>query len=45
MGGMTDPYKLAECKPEDLTKLQGIGEKTAGKIIASAKKYAETNPR
>ncbi|MEK7859098.1 MAG: transcription termination factor NusA, partial [Elusimicrobiota bacterium] len=45
MGGMTDPYKLAECKPEELTKLQGIGEKTAGKIIASAKKYAETNPR
>jgi N utilization substance protein A len=44
-GGMAEPYRLAECKPEDLTALQGIGEKTAAKIIASAKKWVESNPK
>lgn len=44
-GGMTDLYRLAQCKPEDLTALQGIGEKTAGKIIASALDYVKNNPK
>ncbi|MBI5629530.1 MAG: transcription termination/antitermination protein NusA [Elusimicrobia bacterium] len=35
--GFTDISKLAQCKPEELMTLQGIGEKTAAKIIASAK--------
>jgi len=36
--GITDVERLAGCKPEDLTTLQGVGEKTAAKIIASAQK-------
>ncbi|MBI3552923.1 MAG: transcription termination/antitermination protein NusA [Elusimicrobia bacterium] len=43
--GMTDLYRLAECKPEDLTTLQGVGAKTAAKIIASAQKYAAEHPK
>jgi N utilization substance protein A len=38
-GGMTDIQRLAVAKPEDLMTLQGVGEKTAAKIIASAQKY------
>ncbi|MBI3548122.1 MAG: transcription termination/antitermination protein NusA [Elusimicrobia bacterium] len=37
--GMADIERLATFKTEDLMTLQGIGEKTAAKIIASAKKY------
>ena len=44
-GGMTDLYRIAECKPEDLMTLQGIGEKTAGKIIQSAQNYVKTHPK
>ncbi|MBI4376740.1 MAG: transcription termination/antitermination protein NusA, partial [Elusimicrobia bacterium] len=36
-GGMTDIRRLAQCQPSDLMTLQGVGEKTAAKIIASAK--------
>jgi N utilization substance protein A len=43
--GMSDIYRLATFKPENLTTLQGIGEKTAVKIVASAKKYVEEHPR
>ncbi len=43
-GGMTDIHRIAQMKPEDLTTLQGIGEKTAAKIIASAKAWAEKHP-
>ena len=39
--GLTDGAKLAACTMEDLTALSGIGEKTAAKIIASAKAAAE----
>ncbi|MGQ0644437.1 MAG: transcription termination factor NusA [Elusimicrobiota bacterium] len=38
-GGWGDVNRLAEAKPEDLTHLSGIGEKTAEKIIESAKNY------
>ena len=44
-GGITDLYRIADSKPEDLTALQGIGEKIASKIIASAKAYVEAHPR
>ncbi|MCX5790085.1 MAG: helix-hairpin-helix domain-containing protein [Elusimicrobia bacterium] len=37
--GMADVRKLATLEEADLTTLQGIGEKTAAKIIASAKKW------
>jgi len=43
--GLSDIYRLATFKPEDLTTLQGIGEKTAAKIIASAKKHVAEHPR
>ncbi len=35
--GFTNISKIAELKPEDLTTLPGIGEKTAEKIIEAAK--------
>ncbi|MBR3628363.1 MAG: transcription termination/antitermination protein NusA [Elusimicrobia bacterium] len=35
--GFTNINKIAELKPEDLTTLPGIGEKTAEKIIEAAK--------
>lgn len=44
-GGMKDIYRLAECTPGDLTAFQGIGEKTAAKIIASAQEYVKNNPK
>ncbi len=43
--GLGDPYRLAGLTPADLTALQGIGEKTAVKIIAGAKAYVEARPR
>lgn len=36
-GGLGDVSRLAACSESDLTALSGIGEKTAAKIIASAK--------
>jgi N utilization substance protein A len=36
--GYTDAEKLAACTVEQLAAVEGIGEKTAAKIIASAKK-------
>ena len=42
--GMSDIYKLATLTEADLTTLQGIGEKTAAKIIASAKKWTAEHP-
>lgn len=44
-GGMADIYKLATLTAEDLMTLQGVGEKTAQKIIASAQKWAAEHPR
>ena len=44
-GGMTDIHRLAQCQAEDLMTLQGIGEKTAAKIIASAKEWAKSHPK
>ncbi|HNW45682.1 MAG TPA: helix-hairpin-helix domain-containing protein, partial [Elusimicrobiales bacterium] len=41
---VTDIRKLAGFTEEDLCSLEGIGEKTAGKIIAGAKKFLEENP-
>ncbi len=41
--GITDISKLAELKDEDLSSFQGIGEKTAQKIIEGAKKYVKEN--
>ena len=38
--GIADVARLAACTPADLTALSGIGEKTAAKIIASAKAAA-----
>jgi len=43
--GLSDIYRVATFKPEDLMTLQGVGEKTAAKIIAGAKKYVEEHPR
>jgi len=43
--GMSDIYRLATFRPEDLMTLQGIGEKTAAKIIASARQYVAEHPR
>ena len=40
-GGIVDIARLASCTVEDLTALEGIGEKTAAKIIASAKAVAQ----
>lgn len=37
--GFTSIEKLAEMEPEHLCTVQGIGEKTAAKIIEGAKKY------
>ncbi|HVC09847.1 MAG TPA: transcription termination factor NusA [Elusimicrobiota bacterium] len=34
--GLADPGKLARISPEDLMKIEGIGEKTAANIIAAA---------
>ncbi|GAB4028613.1 MAG: transcription termination factor NusA [Elusimicrobiota bacterium] len=39
--GYVEPEKIAKMKPEDLSSLQGIGEKTANKIIEGAKKLIE----
>jgi N utilization substance protein A len=39
--GIKDISRLAICTVEDLTALSGIGEKTAAKIIASAKAIVE----
>ena len=41
--GITDIKKLAGFKADDLSSFQGIGEKTAQKIIDGAKKYVEEN--
>jgi N utilization substance protein A len=38
-GGWGDIQRLADAKPEDLTTLSGVGDKTAEKIIESAKEY------
>jgi N utilization substance protein A len=43
--GMADIYKLSTLQESDLTTLQGVGEKTAAKIVASAKKWVEEHPR
>ena len=43
--GFADVYKIAAMTVEDLTTLQGIGEKTAEKIIESAKAWAEEHPK
>jgi len=37
--GWTEIEKIASAKPDDLTVLHGIGEKTAQSIIDSAKKF------
>ena len=37
--GMADIQKLANCSVEDLTTVQGVGEKTALKVIASAQAF------
>ena len=42
--GLTDIQKLAASTPEELTALEGIGEKTAAKIIAAAKEAAGAAP-
>lgn len=42
--GITDIARLAQCTVEDLTSLSGIGEKTAAKIIASAKAASGSAP-
>jgi N utilization substance protein A len=39
--GMNDITKLASMSEEDLMTLQGVGEKTAKKIIESSKKFIE----
>ncbi len=39
--GYTSVEKIASVEPEHLAALQGIGEKTAAKIIESAKKHLE----
>ncbi|OGS21382.1 MAG: transcription termination factor NusA [Elusimicrobia bacterium RIFOXYA2_FULL_39_19] len=39
--GWKDIGKISKAKPEDFTVLQGVGEKTAQKIIASAVEYIE----
>jgi len=43
--GWTNIEKLANAKVEDLTSLQGVGEKTAKKIIESAKKVIENGKK
>jgi N utilization substance protein A len=43
--GLSDVYRLAAAKVEELTAVPGIGEKTAAKIIASAQAYASVHPR
>ena len=42
--GLSDPARLAQCQVSDLTALEGIGEKTAAKIIQSAKEAAQAGP-
>jgi N utilization substance protein A len=44
-GGITDLAKLAAATVEELTALPGIGEKSAAKIIASAKAAVEGSPK
>lgn len=41
--GFDSAEKLAKLNPEHLATLQGVGEKTAQKIIDGAKAYLETN--
>jgi 5'-3' exonuclease len=43
--GFIDITKLANAKVDELTTLQGIGEKTAMKIIDSAKDVINTKPQ
>jgi len=43
--GLCDIYRIATFSPSDLTTLQGVGEKTAEKIIASAKEYVAAHPK
>ncbi len=43
--GITDSARLAAATVEELTGLSGIGEKTAAKIIASAKAAVAAEPR
>lgn len=43
--GMTDIHALAGATPDQLTTVEGIGEKTAAKVIAAAKAWAEQHPR
>ena len=42
--GLTDIHKLAQATEAELTALEGIGAKTAQKIIASAQAYAAAHP-
>ncbi|MEE8425584.1 MAG: transcription termination factor NusA [Elusimicrobiota bacterium] len=42
--GLSDIYKLAKLTVDDLTTVQGVGPKTAEKIIDSAKKYVKEHP-
>ena len=43
--GMADICKLATLDEEALTTLQGVGDKTAAKIVASARKWVQEHPR
>lgn len=43
--GITDVQKLSNLKLEDLSSFQGIGEKTARKIINGVQKYIRENTR
>ena len=43
--GWVDIGRLAEAEPSELTALEGIGEKTAAKIVASAKQYVKDHPK
>ncbi|MBI4678293.1 MAG: transcription termination factor NusA [Elusimicrobia bacterium] len=43
--GWDDIHRLAEAKTEELTALEGIGEKTAAKIVSSAKQFVKDHPK